>query len=114
MYCGFSWRPPRRTAFAGRLVSLACMLVLAFGISAGPASAYSCKPNSKTPAASGVRTLAKNAQPEQLDCDPKPTPRRAFKRRDADPMSFMFFIGILLAVVLVPVALGKREDLPPQ
>jgi hypothetical protein len=114
MYCGSSWRPPRRTAFAGRLVSLACMLVLAFGISAGPASAYPCKSSGKTPVASGTRTLAGHAQAEQLDCDPKPTPRRAFKRRDADPMSFAFFIGILVAVVLVPVALGKREDLPPQ
>jgi hypothetical protein len=29
-------------------------------------------------------------------------------------MSFMFFIGIMIAVVLVPVALGRREDLPPE
>jgi hypothetical protein len=113
MYCGSSWRPPRRTAFAGRLVSLACMFVLAFGISAGPASAYPCK-SDKTAVASGMRTLASHGEAEQLDCDPKPTPRRAFKRRDADPMSFAFFIGILVAVVLVPVALGKREELPPQ
>jgi hypothetical protein len=113
MYCGLSWRPPRRTAFAGRLVSLACMLVLAFGISAGPASAYPCKPTGKTPVTSGVRTLTTLVQAEQLDCDPQPTARPA-KRREADPMSFMFFIGILVAVVLVPVALGKREELPPQ
>jgi hypothetical protein len=112
MYCGFSWRPPRRTAFAGRLVSFACMLILAVGISAGPASAYPCKPPKQTPVASGVRTLAGLVQAEQMDCGPEPAPRPA-KRREADPISFMFFIGILVAVVLVPAALGKREELPP-
>ena len=110
MYCGFFWRPPRRTAFAGRLVSFACIFILAFGISAGPASAYPCKPS---PAASGARTLASSGQAEQLECDPEPAPRPA-KRGNADPMSFMFFIGILIAVVLVPVALGRREDFPPE
>jgi hypothetical protein len=114
MYCGFSWRPPRRTAFAGRLVSLACILALAFGISAGPASAYPCKPREQTPVVSGTRTLASLAQSQEMDCDPKPAPRRPLKRREADPMSFAFFIGILVAVVLVPVALGKREEYPPQ
>jgi hypothetical protein len=29
-------------------------------------------------------------------------------------MSFMFFIGIVIAVVLVPAALGRREEPPPE
>ena len=113
MNCGFFWRPPRRLAVAGRLVSFACILILAFGISAGPASAYSCKLPDRTPVASGARTLAGTVQPEQMDCDPEPTPRPA-KRGNADPMSFIFFIGILTAVVFVPVALGRRENLQPE
>jgi hypothetical protein len=112
MHCGLSWRPPRRTAFAGRLVPLACALVLASGISAGPASAYPCKPPDPPPVASGVRTLARHVEIQQKDCEPEPS--RPARRRNADPMSFMFFIGILIAVVFVPVALGRREDLPPQ
>ena len=113
MYCGFSWRPPRRTAFAGRLVSFACILILAFGISAGSASAYPCKPPDPPPVASGVRTLASLVETQQKDCEPEPAARPA-KRGNADPMSFMFFIGILIAVVLVPVALGRREEFPPE
>jgi hypothetical protein len=113
MYCGFSWRPPRRTAFAGRLASFACILILASGISAGPASAYPCKPPEPPPVASGVRTLAGVVETQQKDCEPEPSARAA-KRGNADLMSFMFFIGILVAVVFVPVALGRREDLPPE
>ena len=112
MYCGFFWRPPRRTAFAGRLVSFACIFILAFGISAGPASAYPCKPPDQPPVATGVRTLA-NVQTQQKDCEPEP-PARPVKRGNADPMSFVFFMGILLAVVFVPVALGRREHLSPE
>jgi hypothetical protein len=29
-------------------------------------------------------------------------------------MSFVFFIGILVAVVLVPVAIGRREEFPAE
>src|SRR5687767_8817028 len=114
MHCGFFWRPPRRTAIAGRLVSLACVLMLAFGISAGPASAYPCKPPDRPPVASGARTLAGLVETQQQDCEPKPTPPRPAERGNADPMSFMFFIGILVAVVLVPVARGRREEFPPE
>ena len=110
MYCGFSWRPPRRPAVAGRLVSFACVLVLAFGISAGPASAYPCKPPDPSSAASGVRTLGGHVETQQRDCDAEPS--RPARRGNADPMSFMFFIGIVVAVVFVPAALGRREDLP--
>jgi hypothetical protein len=108
MHCGFSWRTPsRRTvlAYAGRLALLACLLVLVLGPAARPASAYVCgRPSTVTRSLSGHVAA-------QKDCD-RPTGR--VKRGNADPMSFMFFIGILLAVVLVPVALGRREDLPPE
>jgi hypothetical protein len=79
--------------------------MLASGFSAGPASAYPCKSPDPPPVASGVRTLAG-------DCDPEPA--RPARRGNADPMSFMFFIGILVAVVLVPVARGRREEFPPE
>ena len=105
MHCGSSWRPPRRTAFAGRLGFLVCVLVLAFGASAGPATAYSC---GATPV---VRTLAGHGA-QKKDCEQEPA--RPAKRGNADPMSFMFFIGILIAVVLVPAALGRREEPPPE
>jgi hypothetical protein len=115
MNCGFSWRPPRRTAFAGRLVLLACLLALAFGLSAGPASAYPCKSPQPPPAASGERTLTGHVDAQEDDCEPDSEARApAFRRRNADPMSFVFFIGILVAVVLVPVAFGRREELPPE
>ena len=87
--------------------------MLAFGISAGPASAYPCKPPDRPAVASEARTLAGLVETEQQDCEPKPAPRPA-KRGNADPMSFMFFIGILVAVVLVPVAMGRREEFPPE
>jgi hypothetical protein len=29
-------------------------------------------------------------------------------------MSFVFFLGIVVVVVLFPVALGQREELPPE
>ena len=105
MYCGSSWRPPRRTAFAGRLGLLLCLLVLAFGVSAGPAAAYSC--GSTSPA----RTLAGHAAGKK-DCEQEPA--RRLRRKNADPMSFVFFMGIVVAFVLVPVALSRREEFPPE
>lgn len=113
MHCGSSWRPPRRPAVAGRLVSFACALILAFGISSGPASAYPCKPPDPPPVASGARTLTGLVQTQRKDCEPEAAPRPA-KRGNADPMSFMFFIGIVVAVVFLPAALVRRENLPPQ
>jgi len=114
MYCS-TWRPPRRTAFAGRLGLLFCLLVLAFGVSAGPAAAYSCG------ATSSPRTLAGHvsghrsgrslrfAPPQKKDCDPPPP--RTTRRGNADPMSFVFFMGIVIAFVAVPLALSRREEL---
>jgi len=29
-------------------------------------------------------------------------------------MSFVFFMGVLIAFVLVPIALGRREEIPPE
>jgi hypothetical protein len=100
MHCGFSWRPPRRTALAGRLALLCALLVLVFGTSAGPATAYPCGATSQSLGA------------EKKDCEQEPT--RPAKRGNADAMSFMFFIGILIAVVLIPAALGRREEPPPE
>jgi len=108
MHCGSSWRTPsRRTvlAYTGRLVVFACLLVLVFGPAVQPASAYVCgRPAKET------RSLSAHLG-AQKDCD---RPAGRVKRGNADPMSFVFFIGILVAVVLVPVALGRREDLPPE
>jgi hypothetical protein len=112
MYCGFSWRPPRRPAVAGRLVSFACALTVAFGIASGPASAYPCKPSDPPSVASGARTFVGRVQTQQKDCDPEPS--RPARRGNADPMSFMFFIGIVVAVVLAPASLGRREEPRPE
>ena len=106
MHCGFSRRPPRRTALAGRLALLCALFVLAVGTSAGPATAYSCGATGPS-----VRTLAAHAAAKK-DCDQEPA--RPAKRGNADAMSFMFFIGIVIAVVLVPAALGRREEPPPE
>lgn len=109
MYCGYSWRPPRRTAIAGRLVLLCSLIVLALGMSAGPASAYSC--GATTSQKGQARTLASRVVGKK-DCEEEPA--RPVKRGDADPMSFVFFIGIMVAVVLVPIALNKRGLGPPE
>jgi hypothetical protein len=102
MHRGSSWRPPRRTAFAGRLGLLLCLLVLALGVSSGPAAAYSC---GATPQS---RTLAGHI-PQKKDCDTQPP--RTTRRGNADPMSFVFYMGILVAFVAVPLALSRREEL---
>lgn len=105
MHCSSSWRPPRRTAFAGRLGLLVCLLVLAFGAWTGPAAAYSCG------ATSPARTLAGHGVAKR-DCDQEPT--RTTRRGNADPMSFVFFMGIVIAFVVVPIALGRRQEIPPE
>lgn len=109
MHCGTPGRtPPRRPAFVGRLIRYVCLLLLALSVWAGPASAYPCGP---PPA--GTRTLAGHvAKADQKECEP-PAPARR-KRGNADPISFAFFIGIIVAVLLVPITMRKREDLPPQ
>jgi hypothetical protein len=99
MYCG-----------VGRLTSLVCLLLLVLALSAGPAGAYSCG------VAGSTRTLAAHVtKADEKDCTPPPR-----TRRNADPISFAFFVGIILAVLLVPIAgtaggaFAKREDLPPK
>jgi hypothetical protein len=105
MHCGSSWRPPRRTAFAGRLGLLFCLVVLALGVSAGPAPAYFCGATSSSRARAGHI-------PQRKDCDPEPA--RTTRRGNADPMSFVFFMGIVIAFVVVPVALSWRDEHSPE
>jgi len=104
MHCGNSGRtPPRRPALVGRLILVVLPLLLALSVWAGPAAAYPCAP-AATPAIAGHAASA-----GEQSCEPS----GGFKRhRDADPLSFVFFIGIIVAVLLVPVAMGRREDLP--
>lgn len=107
MHCSPGRTPPRRPAFVGRLIRLVLVLLLTLTFWAGPSSASPCG------AASGTRTLAGHVPTNagEKECQPPPP----FKRRgNADPISFAFFIGIIVAVLLVPVAMGRREDLPPQ
>jgi hypothetical protein len=106
MHCGTPGRtPPRRPAFAGRLIRLVLPLLLALAVWAGPASAYRCAPTA-------TRALAGHtANAGEKQCQPS----EPFKRRgNADPLSFAFFIGIMMAVLLVPVAVWRREDMPPE
>jgi len=107
MHCGTPGRtPPRRPAFVGRLTLLVLPLLLALTVWAGPVSASPCAPTGEQ------RTLAGHvANVAEKECEPSPP----FERRgNADPISFAFFIGIIVAVLLVPVAMGRREDLPPE
>jgi hypothetical protein len=107
MHCGTPGRtPPRRPAFVGRLIRLVLLLVLTLTVWAGSASADPCgSPNGTRTLAGHVGTL--NAR----ECGPS----GPFKRRgNADPVSFAFFIGLIAAVLLVPVALLRRQDLPPE
>jgi len=102
MNCGFSGcTPPRRAALARWLVLLLSVAAIALGPAAVPASAYPCGSSDAT------RTLAGHVA--ERECEPAPP--RQLKHRTADPMSFIFFIGIMLAVVLVPVALGRQDEL---
>ena len=99
MTCGTPGRtPPRRSAFAVRLILLVLPLLLAFTVWAAPASAYRCGPDAT--GVSGTKQC-QAAQPSK-------------KRGDADPMSFMFFIGIIAAVLLVPITVRRREEASPE
>jgi hypothetical protein len=102
MFCGFWRTPPRRPVFAGRLAVLLCVLAVLFAGSADPARAYVCAP-SKSHA---PRVAA------QKNCDRQPPVWR--KHGEADAMSFIFFIGVVFAIVLVPIAFGRRDELPPE
>jgi hypothetical protein len=103
MFCG-PWRtPPRRPVFAGRLAVLLCVLAVLFAGSASPARAYVCAP-SKSHA---PRVAA------QKNCDRQQPPVWR-KNGEADAMSFVFFIGVVFAVMLVPIAFRRRKELPPE
>jgi hypothetical protein len=108
MHCGTPGRtPPRRPAFVGRLILLVLLLVLTLTVWAGPASSYPCGDPQQT----GTRTLAGHIAKADESCEPS----QPFKKRgSADPMSFAFFIGIIFAVLLVPVAARRREDMPTE
>jgi hypothetical protein len=103
MHCGTPGRtPPRRPAFAGRLILLVLPLLLALTVWVGPASAYRC--------AAAVPTLAGHAaKAGEHQCEPSAP---AKKRGNADPISFAFFIGIIAAVLLVQVTTWRREGVP--
>jgi hypothetical protein len=103
MFCGFWRMPPSRSALAGRLAVLLCVLVGLFGGWATPARAYVCAPSSTH----APRVAAQKA------CD-RPRAPVWRKHGEADAMSFVFFIGAVCAVLLIPVAFGRREELPPQ
>ncbi|MEK6275338.1 MAG: hypothetical protein AABM30_08370 [Actinomycetota bacterium] len=106
MHCGTPGRtPPRRPAFVGRLIRPVLLSVLALAIWAGPASSTPCAPKA------GTRTLAGHVGTGEKECQPS----MPFQRRgNADPLSFVFFIGAVAAVLLIPVAFRRREDLPPE
>ena len=87
MHCGTPGRtPPRRSAFAGRLILLVLPLLLALTVWAAPASAYPCASDA-TPglAGPGARAGAKQCEPSQ-----PPT-----ERGNADPLSLVFFMGMI-------------------
>ncbi len=101
MNCGSPVRPPPRrpVVAAGRLASIVCLLLLATAFWAGPAGAsYACESDTLSGHVTGTGDEG---------CVP-----RWRVHRNADPMSFVFFIGIMIAVVLFPVALTKREETP--
>jgi len=104
MNCGSPARPPPcRPAATGRLAGFACLLLLAAAFWAGPAGAVAtCGAGGSPGTLSGHAARAGDE-----NCAPN---RRA--QRTADPMSFMFFIGMMIAVVLVPVALNRRVERP--
>ena len=106
MNCGTPGRtPPRRSAFAGRLILLVLPLLLALTVWAAPASAYPCASDA-TPAPAGPAAKAGAKQ-----CKPSQPPT---VRGDADPLAFVFFMGMIVAVLLVPITVRRREDMPPQ
>ena len=103
MFCGF-WRTPLSwLAFAGRLAVLLFVLLGLFAGSARPARAYVCAPSS----AHAPRVAAQEA------CERRRAPVWR-KKGDADAMSFVFFIGAVTAVLLIPVAFRRREELSPE
>jgi hypothetical protein len=103
MLRGFWRTPPGPSAFARRPVALLFLLVCLFAGSAKPARAYVCAPSS----GHVPRVAAQKA------CERQRAPVWR-KQGDADAMSFVFFIGAVTAVLLIPVAFRRREELPPE
>ena len=106
MNCGTPGRtPPRRSAFAVRLILLVLPLLLALAFWAAPASAYRCAPDAARVPSGGL------AQAGRDQCKASQPP---MKRGNADPISFVFFIGIIVAVLLVPITVRRREEVFPE
>lgn len=104
MLSGF-WRTLlSRPAFARRLAVLLLVLLGLFAGSATPAQAYVCAPSSSH----APRVAAQKA------CERPPRSPVWRKHGEADAMSFVFFIGVVTAILLIPVAFGRREELPPE
>jgi hypothetical protein len=103
MFCGFWRTPPRRPVFAGRLAVLLCVLAVIFVGSPSPARAYVCAPSkSHAPHVAAQKACERPRVPVWR------------KHGDADAMSFVFFIGVVFAIVFVPVAFGRREETSPE
>src|ERR1700694_1812381 len=98
MNCGPPVRqPPRRLSAAGRIASVLCLVLPARARSSGPAIAYPC--GGSTP--SSARTLSAHMSGAQdKECA---APQRPLRPK-ADPISFAFFVGLIIAVLLVPAA----------
>jgi len=102
MFCGFWRTSPGSSAFAWRPAVLICVLVCLFAGSATRAQAYVCAPSSSH----AHRVAAQKA------CGRPPRSPVWRKHGEADAMSFVFFIGAVTAILLIPVAFGRREELP--
>ncbi len=103
MICGSFLRlPPRRPTAAARIAGVLCLLLVALAFWAGPAAAYyACDETKETARSAHTQDL------EMARCAP-PKPLH----RNADPLSFIFVIGLTLGVLLIPVAAlrGYRPD----
>jgi hypothetical protein len=102
MFCGVWRTPPGCPVFTGRPVVLLCILVFLLVGRVAPAQAYVCAPGSMN----GHRVA------EQRACEQSTPVWR--KHGEATPMSFVFFLGAVAAVLLIPVAFRRREDLQPE
>jgi hypothetical protein len=92
MICGSFLRlPPRRPTAAARIAGVLCLLSVALAVWAGPAAGYACDETKDTARSAHTWDL------EGSRCAPaKPL------HRNADPLSFLFVIGLTLGVLLIP------------
>jgi len=75
MNCGTPGRtPPRRSAFAGRLIRLVLPLLLALTVWAGPASAYRCASDAKPALAGPASKAGAKPAPTRIRARLRPVP----------------------------------------